>query len=572
MELVLTVIRLAGSLGLFLYGMRIMSEGLQKATGGRMRKFLALTTSSRPAAALTGFVMTILVQSSSATSVMMISLVNAGLMNLSQAFGVMLGANVGTTLTSWFIAILGFRMDIAVLALAAIAASLPSMFSKKTRLKDASQIFLGFGLLFIGLNFMQNSIPDLSGHLQVLSFLKRLDTPGPAMLIVCVLIGTVVTMALQASSAAIAITLTMAYQGWIGVYAATALCLGANIGTTVTSLLAALGGNTESRRTAVAIIVFNVAETLLSMLFFRPLLGLTNIIYGGDIFHASGAALRLGLPVYLALFNTLFNLIATVVFFFLARPYCALIERIVPESGEYQENTYHFTYVASRVDTPDILILAIKGEVRKLSDLALDMFRYYQETFDAGTGDVKGRMEKLRSMEEYADQMKEQLSALCVRLLQDSKTPPDADSITAMIRVMDELESCTDSTMDLAFVSDRLFFSDGALSAKARVLMAPMEALVADFLAFVQERTDGNITADEMDRAAGMEDGIDKERDRIRRTVEQNLAASERTDVRLNLHILEQARHLEHIGDYCINIAETSFRLVKHAPVLEKAN
>jgi phosphate:Na+ symporter len=564
------IFELAGSLGLFLYGMRIMSEGLQKAAGDKMKHVLHLMTGNRFVAVITGAVVTMLVQSSSATTVMLVSFVNAGLMTLQQAVGVIFGANIGTTVTAWIIALLGFTVDITILALIAIAVSLPMMYSKKVSIKNMAEVFLGFGLLFIGLHYMQASIPDLSGQVGVLKFLTALDSGSVWTMIICVVVGMVMTMILQASSAAMAITLTMAYNGWIGVYAATALCLGQNIGTTITAFLASVGGNTGAKRAAMAHVLFNVIGTVLAMLLFKPLLSLVGLICGYDIFALSGTALQQALPTYLAMFHTTFNVLNTLVFFPIVKPFCTLIEKIVPESAEYKENTYHFTYVASHMETPEIFILAIREEVKKMSQLAANMFDDYLEAFNGNCKDMPERVKKLKGMEEYADQMQEQLSGACVKLLQDSQTPTNANSLTTMIRIMDELESCTDSTMDLTIVSDRLYFEDGTLSKEAQEALHDLEDQVQKYLHFIDDRMNTTISLSEMQIAMDMEARINEARNRIGRQVELRLSRNEKTDVRLQLHILEQARHMEHIGDYCINIAESSFQLIKHAPVLEK--
>lgn len=570
MQLLLTILGLGGSLGLFLYGMRIMSEGLQKTAGDRMKRILKLMTGNRLIAVITGTVVTVLVQSSSATTVMLVSFVNAGLITLTQSIGVILGANIGTTFTTWIIALLGFKMDITILALASVAVALPMIFSKKARIKNLAEVFMGFGLLFIGLYYMQHSIPDISENVGILSFLKSLNSSNPLTLIACVLVGMVITMMLQASSAAMAITITMAYQGWIGIYAATALCLGQNIGTTITAYIASIGGNTGARRTAMAHILFNVFGSILALLFFRPLLLLVGWMCGYDIFALSGDALNKALPAYLAMFHTSFNLINTIIAFPIVNLYCRLIEKIVPERAEYKKDTYHFTYLRSHMETPEIFIMAIRGEVKKMSGLAARMFDGYLEVFAGDCDDISAKVTELKGMEEYADQMQEQLSGVCVRLLQDSQTPTNADSLTTMIRIMDELESCTDSTMDLLIVSDRLNCENAEMNRAAQESLHGMEVLVKDFLHFIDDRIESAISLADMQEAMEMEASINEERNRISRQVEARLGTQEKADVRLELHILEQARHMEHIGDYCINIAEASFQLIKHAPVLER--
>ncbi|MDD3904496.1 MAG: Na/Pi symporter, partial [Sphaerochaeta sp.] len=233
MKTIMTLFQIVGSLGLFLYGIKLLSEGLQKSAGDKMKAILKLMTKNRFVSVLTGIIITVLIQSSSATTVMVVSFVNAGLMDLVQAIGVILGANIGTTFTGWMVALLGFKLDISLLALVSIAFAAPMMFSKKNKTREVADVLLGFGLLFLGLNFMQHSMPDLTGNVDALAFLGRFNSDSFLMSITCILLGTAITVVVQSSSAAMAMTLTMAFNGWLGVNASAALILGSNIGTTI---------------------------------------------------------------------------------------------------------------------------------------------------------------------------------------------------------------------------------------------------------------------------------------------------------------------------------------------------
>ncbi|WP_245535443.1 Na/Pi cotransporter family protein [Sphaerochaeta pleomorpha] len=269
MKAIMSIFQIIGSLGLFLYGIKLLSEGLQKSAGDKMKAILRLMTKNRLISVMTGILITMLIQSSSATTVMVVSFVNAGLMDLIQAIGVILGANIGTTFTGWLVAILGFKLDISALALVAIAFAAPMMFSKKNKTREIADILLGFGLLFLGLNSMQHAMPDITGNVGVLSFLEKFNGDSILMVLTCLLIGTVVTVVVQSSSAAMAMTLTMAFNGWLGVSASAALILGSNIGTTITAYLASIGTSTTAKRAAWAHIMFNVTGSLLAVVFWQ---------------------------------------------------------------------------------------------------------------------------------------------------------------------------------------------------------------------------------------------------------------------------------------------------------------
>ena len=291
MKTIMIFFQIVGSLGLFLFGIKLLSEGLQKSAGDKMKAILKLMTKNRLVSIITGILITIIIQSSSATTVMVVSFVNAGLMGLTQAIGVILGANIGTTFTGWMVALLGFKVDITILALVSIAFAAPMMFSKKSSTRDGADVLLGFGILFLGLNFMSHSMPDVTGNVDALAFLATFNSDTLWMNLLCILLGTLVTIIVQSSSAAMAMTLTMAYNGWLGVTAAAALILGSNIGTTITAYLASIGTSTTAKRAAWAHIIFNVVGSVIALVFFHPLLEFVNWITPGNIYKLSGTAL-----------------------------------------------------------------------------------------------------------------------------------------------------------------------------------------------------------------------------------------------------------------------------------------
>lgn len=570
MHIILTIFQIAGSLGLFLYGMKILSEGLQKATGNKMKSILNMMTSNRLMAVLTGLLITVLIQSSSATTVMVVSFVNAGLMGLVPAIGVILGANIGTTITGWIVAIVGFKMNISALALVSVAIALPMMFAKKVKTKDIAEIFLGFGLLFLGLDFLQGSMPDISGNMTILSWLAQFNSGSPAMILVCVLIGMAITLVVQSSSATMAITLTMAYQGWLGVNTAAALVLGQNIGTTITAYLASIGASTAAKRAAWAHIMFNVIGSVLAIIFFKPLMWFVNSITPGDIYTMTGPTLQATLPTFLAMFHTVFNVINTLIFFPFVKTFAKLIEKFIPAKTEFDADSYHFQYVGGTfMDTPEIYMLTIRDEIRKMADLASNMFSRYRTVFDNPNVDMGHEVKALKHMEEYADQMQEQLSDFCVRMLQDSQTPTNASSLNCLIRVLDELESITDSCYNLIILSERRYNNGWQFSPEISEKLAQYETLVQEFLDYIRDHMDRTLTKAEMQRANDFEQKINEWRYELSDVIQQRLNTGV-ADVKVELLALEKVRHLEHIGDYCTNIAEAYHQAVKHTPMLQR--
>lgn len=570
MQVVTTVFSIAGSLGLFLYGMKLLSEGLQKTAGNKLKHILKLMTKNRFVSVLTGILITVLVQSSSATTVMVVSFVNAGLMTLVEAIGVIFGANIGTTVTGWVVAILGFQMDISLLALAAIGISIPFMFAKSITTKEKADIFLGFGMLFLGLNFMQSSMPDLSGDVEILSWLSKYNTISLPHLLLFVLIGTVITLIVQSSAATMVMVLTMAFKGYLGANAAAALILGSNIGTTVTAFLASIGTSTAARRAAMAHIMFNVLGTVIAVIFFRPMMTLVNSITPGDIYSMNGSVLAESLPPFLAMYHTLFNLINTIIFFPFVKPYAKLIEKMVPDKADYDEGTYHFQYIGSTfIDSPEMYLLVIRDEIKKMANLAYDMFSRYRNVSNKKDVDMDNEVAMMKKREEYADQMQEQLTNCCVHCIQDGQTSSNASTLNCLIRVLDELESVTDSCYNLIILSQRQFHQGWSFDDVTGKELDGLESLVQEFLDYIRDRMDHPLTKSEMQKANDFEYQINDWRNRLGQTVQTRLNEG-KADVKQELQVLEKTRHLEHIGDYCTNIAEAYHQAVKHTPVLQR--
>ena len=281
-------LKLIGSLGLFLYGMKIMSEGLQKVAGDRLRSILTAMTTNRVTGVLTGVLITALIQSSSATTVMVVSFVNAGLLTLTESISVIMGANIGTTVTAWIISIFGFKVDMSAFALPLLAIALPLIFSGKSNRKSVGEFIFGFSFLFMGLAYLKSNAPDLNANPDMLAFVQNYTDMGFFSVLLFLFIGTILTMIVQASAATMAITLIMCANGWISLELGAALVLGENIGTTITANLAALTANSQAKRAALAHLVFNVFGVIWVLIIFHPFMTFVNWVV--DTFFHPGSA------------------------------------------------------------------------------------------------------------------------------------------------------------------------------------------------------------------------------------------------------------------------------------------
>ena len=324
------ILQLIGALGVFLFGMKVMSDALLKLAGNKMRSILATMTSNRFLGILTGFFITSVIQSSSATTLMVVSFSNAGLLTLTESISVIMGANIGTTITAWLITILGFKVSMSAIALPLVGFGFAFTFAKKEQTKNIGGFIIGFALLFIGLQFLKEAMPDIKSNPEILEFLSRYTDLGYLSILLFLLIGTVLTVVIQSSSATMALTLIMTAEGWIPFEMAAAMVLGENIGTTITANLAAIVANYQAKRTARAHLIFNVIGVVWMLVLFYPFLKLISwmsVKFGSESPYVSAVAI----PVAISLFHTTFNVINTFLLVWFVNPIARFVERIVPE-------------------------------------------------------------------------------------------------------------------------------------------------------------------------------------------------------------------------------------------------
>lgn len=359
MEIVYQILKLLGSLGLFLYGMTLMSGALQKVAGEKMRSILAAMTSNSLKRVLTGLFITAIIQSSSATTVMVVSFVNAGLLSLVQSVGVIMGANIGTTVTAWIISMLGFKFDISVLSIPLIGVGFTLMMFKSKKKKSVGELIIGFSLLFLGLTFLKDSVPDLRANPEVFEFLQGWTKYGYGSVLIFVLIGTLLTIIMQSSSATMALTLVMSSYGWIPFEMAAAMVLGENIGTTITANIAAAVANVSARRAALAHLVFNIFGVIWVLAFFRPVLSIvakiTISVFGLDPFVSSEATLY-----GVSFLHTLFNITNTLLLVGFTNQIVKLVSYVIKTKDT--EEVFRLKYIQGGVLSTAELSLA--GQVR----------------------------------------------------------------------------------------------------------------------------------------------------------------------------------------------------------------
>ena len=430
-------LRLIGSLALFLYGMKIMSEGLQKFAGDSLRRILTAMTTNRVTGVLTGVLITALIQSSSATTVMVVSFVNAGLLTLTQSIGVIMGANIGTTVTAWLISALGFKVDIAAFALPLLAFALPLFFSGKSSRKSIGEFVFGFAFLFMGLQSLKANAPDLGANPEMLAFVQNYTDMGFFSIILFLFIGAILTMIVQASAATMAITLIMCANGWIDYHLGVALVLGENIGTTITANLAALTGNTQARRAALAHLVFNVFGVMWVLVLFYPF---TNAVswFVTHVMKVSDPAVAVSFK--LAAFHTAFNISNTFIMIW----FVSLIEKTVCTliKPKVEDEEYRLRYITGgMLSTAELSILQAHKEISLFAERTARMFNMVKELFYE-----KNEETFLKTYSRIEIEIANYLTEVSEgRLSSESK-----EEIRIMLRAVSEIESIADSCNNLA--------------------------------------------------------------------------------------------------------------------------
>lgn len=356
------ILQLLGSLGLFLFGMTVMSDALMKLAGNKMRKILATMTSNRFLGIITGFFITSIIQSSSATTLMVVSFANASLLTLTESISVIMGANIGTTITAWLITILGFKVSMSAIALPLVGLGFGFTFAKKEQLKNWGNFIIGFAVLFIGLQFLKDAVPDIKSNPEILEFLSHYTDLGFWSVILFMFIGTLLTVIIQSSSATMALTLIMTAQGWIPFELAAAMVLGENIGTTITANLAALVANYHAKRTARAHLIFNILGVVWMLILFYPFLQFIDYLAlwtGSESPYVSAAAI----PVAISLFHTFFNIINTFVLVWFVGPIARIVERVIPEKELLDKEIDEPKFLSSKVlKYPETLISSLIKE------------------------------------------------------------------------------------------------------------------------------------------------------------------------------------------------------------------
>jgi len=574
MEVIETLFMLIGALGVFLLGMKIMSKALQKVAGSRLKTLLGKMTSNRFSGVLTGFGVTCVVQSSSATTVMVVSFAAAGLLTLTQAIGVIMGANIGTTVTGWLVALLGFKVKITAFALPAIGVGFFLGFVKHTKISQWGEVLMGFGILFLGLVLMKESVPTLDDP-EALAWVVGISDLGFGSVLIFVAIGTVLTVVLQSSSATMTLTLTMVAMGWIPYHLAAAMVLGENIGTTATANIAAIGSHREAVRAARAHFIFNIVGVVWALALMQILLlPLVDLLVPGDpnipfaALEGEGAQLAMAgvYTTHLAAFHTAFNLINTSVMLPLVGSIAKLVVRWVPEGAAKPGRLRHIT--AGVVATPELMLVQAGQEMEHMLELVREMFTSALEIVTASNGIDEAQIEQTLQKEEITDELEDQIVAHLALAARYNVSNASADHITAMIQNVHRVERIADHCATLVRIARRTREAGHSFSEGDRAELEVMGRRVDTALAGL-----GRYLAGEGSpvKAEMVERKIDKKRRKLRARHIQRMTKGA-DDIPVQLAFLDLITHMEEIGDRAVGIvrrAEASLPESERHPTSE---
>ena len=585
---------LLGAVGLFLYGMKVMSEGLQKAAGDRLRNILSAMTRNRFTGTLTGFLITALIQSSSASTVMVVSFVNAGLMSLAQSMAVIMGANVGTTFTAWVIALFGFKVNISAFVLPLIGLAIPLLFTKKSRNKSIGEFLIGFAFLFMGLDMISRYVPDLQSNPEMFAFLERYASMGYLSVLIFLGVGILLTMVIQSSAATFAITLIMCSKGWIDFDLACAIVLGSNIGTTITPILASMSGNVAAKRTAMGHLLFNLLGTVWVLFLYFPFVHLNvwltealgqgspealagyvkhieatqpeiynhlfdNSLPEGHDVLAKVAAMQQSVSIGLSIFHTVFNLINLSIMIWFTGLYVKIVEKLVPAKHKEDEEFQLKFISGGLMNASELNITQAEKEIAVYAERVQRMIGMAQQLVHGkeDSEEFSHLFSRLEKYEDISDRMEIEIAHYLNRCSEGRLSNEGKLKIAGMLRVVSEIESIADCCVGAGKIlirkqqsqvkfNDEIYTNIDAMFGYVERAMTNMVALLND----IEHAREQEIIV-----SYNKEREINNFRNQLRTANIENIN-SRHYEYQAGIYYMDLISDLEKMGDYIINVVD----------------
>lgn len=565
-------LQLVGALGIFIFGMKIFSDGLQKVAGSKLRSILKGMTRNRFTGIITGFGTTAITQSSTTTTVMVVSFVNAGLLTFVESTGVIMGANIGTTITAWMVSVFGFKFQITPIAISLIGIFFPFLFVSNLKLRNVAEAMIGFGILFIGLEFIKDGVPNIDENPEIFAFLDQFTDMGYLSLLLFVLVGAVLTLLTQSSSAATAITLVMLFQGWINFPIAAAMILGENIGTTVTANIAAIIGNVHAKRAARFHFFFNVAGVVWMLIVIYPFLnGIDAVMqwFSPDslsVFSDDPAA-RPNATLALSLFHTSFNIINVILLFAFVPMLIRLVERIQPDKGG-SDDRFELKYInIGLMSSSELSIEQAKKEISLFAKMIEKMHYGFTGLLYKKQEKRRKFLKKLEKREDITDQLEVEIAEYLVQISENANVSSHSiRKIRNMQSIINDLERIGDIYFQMSKTYERAMDADELLPDEALEELREMLDAVHDAIIIMKDNILAHTHEVDMDAAIAAENRINEVRDRLREGHYARLELGTYS-VRAGIIYLDYLNRLEKIGDHIINVSEAAggkkFRISK---------
>ncbi|MDE6469374.1 MAG: Na/Pi cotransporter family protein [Muribaculaceae bacterium] len=595
---------LLGAVGLFLYGMKVMSEGLQKAAGDRLRNILSAMTRNRFTGLITGIVITALIQSSSASTVMVVSFVNAGLMSLAQSMAVIMGANVGTTFTAWIIAIFGFKVNISSLILPMVGLAVVLLLMNKSKTKSVGEFLIGFSFLFMGLDMISAYVPDLQNNPEMFAVLRNYASLGIKSILIFAAVGLVVTMVIQSSAATFAIVLIMCSKGWITFDLACAVVLGSNIGTTVTPILASLSGNVAAKRASMGHLLFNLLGTMWCLCIFVPFADfnawLTEAIGQGDpnalYKYVSGleatnpelynhlfdnslpaghealrniAMMQMSVSFGLSIFHTTFNLVNVTIMIWFTKVYVKIVEWVIPTKNRDDEEFTLKFISGGLMNASELNIAQAEKEIAVYAERVGRMINMAQTLIHTKekSEEYNTLLSRVEKYEDISDRMELEIAHYLNRCAEGRLSNEGKLRIAAMLNIISEIESIADSCLGIGKILTRKIQSGVEFNEEIYNNIDAMYVYVKDAMAMMIAQLEDieNVSGKSLVDSYNKEREINNFRNQLRSGNVENINARH-YEYQAGIYYMDIVGDLEKTGDYIINVIDTlrdSFR--KHS-------
>lgn len=541
MAVVSFLLGLIGSLGFLLCGMKFMSNGVQKSAGERLQRALGMVAGNRFAGLLTGLAITMIIQSSGATTVMVVSFVNAGLLSLAQSVGVTFGANIGTTVTAWIVSLFGFNFKISAFAIPVFGAGYFLTMMKNSNSRNMGEAIMGFGMLFLGLSGLSDlfRIDPAS-----LGWLQDIQHMGFVSYIVGFLIGIFITALMHSSSAFTAIVITLAFNKVVTWEMSAIMTYGSNIGSTIDAIIAAAGTTADAKRAALIHVLFNVFGTVLVVVFFRPLLNFVEWISPKD-----------NIAIQISILHTVFKSLTTAVCIPFVNQICAITRKIIKDDPDALPSTYKLEFVSHAKDSYGGYIVRAEGEIAKMTDIVSEMFDRFQvgiTTLD--TKFIEDHMEVMKGEEDYCDQMQEQITGYLLKCETLPISVSQLANISSMIQIVDDLEAITDECYALGKLIQKSIEKKMELKDEDMERLLPYVELARQFMQFIHININRHLPKEKLEFATELENSIDAFKNELKKLARKRL--EEGSNVKAELLYMDLVKQIERIGDHCFNISE----------------